>query len=193
MIIPFCWDRRLLHFLYEDWLNAGGDWTKSSVYYNSLEKSKFNRRGKYVYMTYRDVEAKYSSAIAKNIKKNKLELEQNRAEHEDAWYCKHPEVDDEVFSLCLVYYLSLLLFCFFSKANVQGWVIYFKDFWVFFCLFPEAWDLLRMWDSLELEESYEAEQEWGLRHQGHVTEEHSKGLLLLDGNNTISMNQTPSR
>ena len=169
MIIPFCWDRRLLHFLYEDWLNAGGDWTKSSVYYNSLEKSKFNRRGKYVYMTYRDVEAKYSSAIAKNIKKNKLELEQNRAEHEDAWYC------------------------FFSKANVQGWVIYFKDFWVFFCLFPEAWDLLRMWDSLELEESYEAEQEWGLRHQGHVTEEHSKGLLLLDGNNTISMNQTPSR
>ena len=70
-----------------------------------MEKSKFNRRGKYVYMTYRDVEAKYSSAVAKNIRKNKLELEQNRAEHEDAWYCKHPEVDDEVFSLCLVYFL----------------------------------------------------------------------------------------
>ena len=50
-----------------------------------------------------------------------------------------------------------------------------------------------MWDSLELEESYENEQEWGLRHQGHVTEEHSKALLLLDGNNTILMKQTPSR
>ena len=105
----------------EDWLNAGGDWTKSSIYFNSLEKSKFNRRGKYVYMTYKDVEEKYGSAVAKNIKKNKLELEQKGAEHEEAWYCKHPEVDDEVFSLCLVYNIFTDVLFLFELCTSKIW------------------------------------------------------------------------
>ena len=36
-----------------------------------------------------------------------------------------------------------------------------------------------MWDSLVLEESTSNEQEWGLRHDGAVTEEHTKGVLQL--------------
>jgi hypothetical protein len=34
-----------------------------------------------------------------------------------------------------------------------------------------------MWDSLVLEESHEQQQEWGINHEGAVSEEHSKGLL----------------
>jgi len=41
----------------------------------------------------------------------------------------------------------------------------------------QAWDLMRMWDSLVLEESHEQQQEWGIHHEGAVSEEHSKGLL----------------
>ena len=96
------WDRKLLALLYEDWLQAEGDWSKSSIHYNSLEKSKYKKRGKYVYMSYKDVEEKYGSHIAKGIKKSKLELEESRAEHEDPWYCKHPEVQDEVSCFYLV-------------------------------------------------------------------------------------------
>ena len=81
--------------LYEDWLQTEGDWSKSSIHYNSLEKSKFKKRGKYVYMCFKDVEEKYGSSIAKGIRKSKMELEETRGENEEPWYCKHPEVDDE--------------------------------------------------------------------------------------------------
>jgi hypothetical protein len=93
--------------LYEDWLNSEGDWSRSSIHYNSLEKSKYKRKGKYIYMAYKDVEEKYGTALAKTIKKTKLELEAARGEDEDAWYCKHPEIKDEEFRFCFGFFSNL--------------------------------------------------------------------------------------
>lgn len=81
--------------LYEDWLQADGDWTKSSIHFNSLEKSSFRKRGKYVMMPFKDVVEKYGGSIAADIKKKKLELEAQRQEQEEHWYTKHPEIDQE--------------------------------------------------------------------------------------------------
>lgn len=57
--------------LYEDWLQAEGDWSKSSIVFNSMEKNKFKRRGKYVYKPYFEVEEKFGASVAKSIKKKK--------------------------------------------------------------------------------------------------------------------------
>lgn len=43
------------------------------------------------------------------------------------------------------------------------------------------YDLMRMWDSLELVDEHEQSQEFGANHQGHLTGEHSKAVLYLDG------------
>jgi len=94
--------------LYEDWLNSEGDWSRSSIHYNSLEKSKYKRKGKYIYMAYKDVEEKYGTALVKTIKKTKLELEAARGEDEDAWYCKHPEIKDEEFRFCFGFFFQFV-------------------------------------------------------------------------------------
>jgi hypothetical protein len=78
--------------LYEDWLQADGDWCKSSIYFNAMEKSSSRKRGKWGYMTVLDVQSKYGNSIAADIKKKKLELQENKQEGEDNWYMKHPDV-----------------------------------------------------------------------------------------------------
>ena len=86
--------------LYEDWLNAEGDWSRSSIHYNSLEVNKYKKKGRYVYLTYKEVETKFGSALAKAIKKSKLELEASRAQDEEPWVCEHPDVKNDPV-LCL--------------------------------------------------------------------------------------------
>lgn len=46
-------------------------------------------------MPFKDVVEKYGGSIAADIKKKKLELEAQRQEHEEHWYTKHPEIDQE--------------------------------------------------------------------------------------------------
>lgn len=43
-------------------------------------------------MTVLDVQSKYGNSIAADIKKKKLELQENKQEGEDNWYMKHPDV-----------------------------------------------------------------------------------------------------
>ena len=59
------------------------------------------RKGKYVYMAYKDVEAKYGSALAKSIRKQKMELEESRGQDEEAWICQHPDIKNDEVLCCL--------------------------------------------------------------------------------------------
>lgn len=81
--------------LYEDWLQADGDWCKSSIYFNSLEKRGHKKRGKWVFKPYKDVVTQFGEAIAKDIRKKKLEMQAQVTEGDDDWFQKHPEVDSE--------------------------------------------------------------------------------------------------
>ena len=60
--------------------------------FNSAQTHSYEKRGKWVYMAYCEVEKKYGAAIAKQIRKDKKELEAARSEDEEPWYCPHPEI-----------------------------------------------------------------------------------------------------
>ena len=91
------WDRHLLQQLYEDWLCAKGDWTKSATYANACEQFSSSKRGRFVYKTFKDLTELYGLPIAKDIRLKKKEAENSRAAHEEVFWMKHPEVpDDEV-------------------------------------------------------------------------------------------------
>ena len=90
-----CSDRKLLALLYEDWLQADGDWSQSSIYYNSLEKNSKVRRGVWKMVEYKYVKEKYGDAIAAGILENKKKLQSSKRPEEPDWFTKHPEVDHE--------------------------------------------------------------------------------------------------
>ena len=43
----------------------------------------------------------------------------------------------------------------------------------------QAYELFRVWDSLVLEDEEKKLREWGVRHDGHMEGEASRGLLCL--------------
>ena len=81
--------------LYEEWLQCSGDWCKSGIYLNAVEKTLSSKRGQWVYMPYKDVVSKYGESLARGIRDKKKELQAGLQDGEDAWYCKHPEVQSE--------------------------------------------------------------------------------------------------
>jgi len=83
-----------LQQLYEDWLCAKGDWSKSATYSNACEQFNSTKRGRYVYKSFKDLTDLYGLPIAKDIRLKKKEAEKSRAAHEEAFWLKHPEVPD---------------------------------------------------------------------------------------------------
>ena len=81
--------------LYEDWLQSGQDWSKSSIYMNSLERNSSKRLGKWKMMEFKDVVSKYGADVASQIRQKKKDLEASKRPDEDCWFMKHPEVDAE--------------------------------------------------------------------------------------------------
>ena len=77
-------------------MNGGQDWEKSTIVFNSREKTTSKRRGKWVMMEYQKVVEKFGQAVAEDIRSKKKELQAARQEGEDDWYMPHPEVADEV-------------------------------------------------------------------------------------------------
>ena len=91
--------------LYEDWLCAKGDWTKTATYSNACEQFNSTKRGRFVYKSFKDLTESYGLPIAKDIRLKKKEAEKSRAAHEEAFWLKHPEVpDDEV--ACTIHFLG---------------------------------------------------------------------------------------
>ena len=95
-----CWDRNLLQKLYEDWLSAQGDWSKTATYMDAKEQFNSTKRGRYVYKAFKELVATYGLPIAKEIRAKKQEAEKARdpAGDEEPFWLAHPEVpnDEEI-------------------------------------------------------------------------------------------------
>ena len=86
--------------------------------FNAKQKNTWEKRGKWVYMAYCQVEEKYGSAIAKQIRKDKKELEKNRTPDEESWYMEHPEIkDNEAICYDSAYFLFLFMYRKYSQPN----------------------------------------------------------------------------
>ena len=128
-------------------------------------------------MAYCQVEEKYGSAIAKQIRKDKKELEKNRTPDEEPWYREHPEIkDNEAICYDSAFFIFMYVLQIFPTWPFDSVVILFDEN----SMLCEAWDQMRMWDSLVLEETKSNQQEWDYSHEAIVAEENTKALLYLD-------------
>ena len=86
----------LLQRLFEDWLSSGEDWGKSSTHLNYMAKSGTRKRGKHVYVTYKDLKERFGLS-ARVIREKKYELQAKRAagDTSPAWWTAHPELPND--------------------------------------------------------------------------------------------------
>ena len=73
--------------LFEDWLQSGEDWGRSSLVLNHTMTRSQRRKGRYVMKTFRDLKQMFGTAVAKDIRQRKKEL---GAE----WWWEHPDLPD---------------------------------------------------------------------------------------------------
>ena len=148
-------DRALLQRLFEDWLQSGESWANSSIVTNHRSRVGQKKRGKDVYMTFRDMKEKFG-ASAKTIRDTKYHLEANRdpSDKSPAYWRAHPELPDDKDS-------NTVLFC-----NVDNFP------------FAQEWELFRVWDSAELVSTEEEETEHHFQHHADLTAQQT-GMIMF--------------
>ena len=64
-----------LHYLFESWCNADGDWRKSCVYVNVCSKNSRTRRGVKRWLTYQELVSKLGETVAFAIVEHKRSVQ----------------------------------------------------------------------------------------------------------------------
>ena len=84
----------MLGQLYEDWLQAGGDWGKSTIVANNSKEKTTRKKGRNCMKTFRQLRETFGLAVARQIRDNKKRLQASKKEDEEDFWRPHPECPD---------------------------------------------------------------------------------------------------
>ena len=87
-------DRNILTILYEDWLQSGCDWGKSSIVTNSMREKTSRRKGRNVMRTFKSLKEMFGAAVSKQIRDRKKQMQLTKREDEEDFWKPHPECPD---------------------------------------------------------------------------------------------------
>ena len=81
--------------MFEDYVQSGEDWFRSSLLLNATQSHKNRQRGVHRMMSVKDIREKFGVAIAASIVKEKKALQDaKRPEDPNVYYMAHPEAPD---------------------------------------------------------------------------------------------------
>ena len=96
-------DRNLIAQLFEDWLQSGQSWLKSTTYLNATREKTSRRRGRAMMKQFRELKEMFGLTNAKIIRDKKKAAQLTKGEDEPDYWTVHPELPDAE-ELLLYYY-----------------------------------------------------------------------------------------
>ena len=83
---------KILTTLFEDYVQSGENWFRSSLLIQSTKSTAAKKRGRHVMMPLKDVRQKFGPAIAASILAEKKALEAKKGDDDPVcYYMEHPE------------------------------------------------------------------------------------------------------
>lgn len=84
----------MIAVLYEDWLQAKGNWLNSSTYLNAKRTQDQRKRGTFLMKDKAWLIEKYGEATALQIIQSKKDLQAKRGPNDPVWVMANPDVPD---------------------------------------------------------------------------------------------------
>ena len=76
------------------WLQSGCDWGRSTIVANSIREKSSRKRGKHCLKTFKTLREQFGTAVAKQIRDRKKQLQESKKPEEEDWWKKHPDCPD---------------------------------------------------------------------------------------------------
>lgn len=93
--------------MFEDWIQSGEDWLRSSLVLSMSKTSSQRRRGKHVLLPFHEIKKKFGPAIGSQIYQDKKALEQSKPQNDSTiYFMPHPEAPTQE-DICLhIFFLA---------------------------------------------------------------------------------------